>query len=267
MSGFVLTNSTMDRIHQELPKLDHLNVVKLTLTPDFISTKFKSKPESTVPIAAVCLQDAFDTLFAARYALGELYAHRIWYQEESENPNEVEAVFFSRFYAEDTALRLYSAGEHLANAIVFMLEISDQQLDKYKTHKTSQQSIVGSFLTTEKPNHPATKAVVKLAQLQEWNDTITYRNRLVHEQPPTIKGLGIVYKRSIRWKVSGSGREYRLEIGGGDEPEYSIDDLLGFIKPALFAFTDTMTTIVEYYIELLNQHGIQLKDGGLDIHL
>lgn len=161
-------------------------------------------------------------------------------EKGTEPANEMAAVFFGRFYADDTALRLYSAGEHLAEAIIFMLEISDQQLKKYKRPQRSQQSVVGHFLAEEEPHHPIMRAVLKLSQSKEWRDTNKYRNNWVHEQPPTVEGLGIVYKRVKRWQVAEGemGTKKRkissMVIGGGDEPEYSVADLLRFIQPALF---------------------------------
>ena len=83
---------------------------------------------------------------------------------------------------------------------------------------------------------------------------MTYRNKWVHEQPPTVAGMGIVYKRGKRWKPLPNGG-YTLGIGGGDEPEYSPEDLVGFIKPVIFKFTDTFTSVVEFYTGLLKDAG------------
>jgi hypothetical protein len=272
MSRFLLDDSTLSSISQDLPDLYSLQKTVLRLTPDILSMKFA--PESAVPVAAICLQDATNTLFEARYALQECFAHRIWYGEQSEPPNKFWAVFFGRFYADDTALRLYSAGEHLANAILFMLEISDQQLKKYKRPKRSQQSVIGHFLAKEEPHHPITRAVLKLSQSKEWQDTNKYRNYWVHEQPPTVEGLGTVYRRDEqRWQVAETeaGMAKRkissMVIGGGDEPEYSIADLLNFIKPALFLLTDTLTTVVQFYLELLKKRGITVDEHGPQVRL
>ena len=46
---------------------------------------------------------------------------RAWYLEK-ENPSA--AVWFSQYYAIDGIFRLYSAAEHLAQAIIFALEIN-----------------------------------------------------------------------------------------------------------------------------------------------
>ncbi len=118
MSRGLLDEVTLTSISHQLPPIEDLEKIVLRLSPDFISIKFK--PDSTIPIAAVCLQDTINTLAEAHYALHEVLAHKIWYLEKVEPKNEAAAVFFSRFYTDDIALRLYSAGEHLAEAIVDM---------------------------------------------------------------------------------------------------------------------------------------------------
>ena len=253
MSCGLLDEVTLTSISHQLPPIEDLEKIVLRLSPDFISIKFK--PDSTIPIAAVYLQDIINTLAEARYALHEVLAHKIWYLEKVEPKNEAAVVFFSRFYTDDIALRLYSAGEHLAEAIVDMFEISQQELAPYKKKRVSRQAIVGNYLRKEKPTHAVTIAVLSLADSNEWRDTIKYRDEWVHSQPPVVKGLGIVYKRGQRWKLSDSGKSYELGLGGGDEPKYSVDDLLKFIQPALSQFTETSNAVVQFYIGLLNNRG------------
>ena len=74
--------------------------------------------------------------------------------------------------------------------------------------------------------------------------------------------MGIVKKREKRWKLSPNGG-YTLGIGGGDEPEYSIEDLVGFIKPAMFQFKDTFTSVVRFYIGMLESG--ELKRGEVPL--
>jgi len=253
MSQYTLDEATLAGISQELPEVNQTQRTLLSLSPDFISVKFP--PESTIPISTICLRDAGHTLVEARYALHEALAHLIWFRERREPPSEIAAVFYCRFYADDTALRLYSAGEHLAKAIVFMLEINDQQLEGYRKRRSSQQSIVGHFLVQERPNHPITQAALELHESSAWQDTMKYRNNWVHKQPPTVKGLGTVYRRRSRWHTSETGGTY-VTLGGGDRPEYSVDDLLSFIRPALFHFADAWRAIVQFHIELLESWGI-----------
>src|SRR2546422_912961 len=121
MSRGKLDKETSARVEKELPNVLDVRTASLNLQPDLISMGFP--PGSTVPVATVCLQDATSALEEARYALLEALAHIVWYSEKCEPPNETLAVFFGKFYADDAALRMYAAGEHLANAIINMLEI------------------------------------------------------------------------------------------------------------------------------------------------
>jgi hypothetical protein len=261
MCRFLLDELTQLKVSQDLPEISSLTGTIAKLRPDFISINIH--PESNIPVAVVCLRDAVEALADARYALGECYEHIIWYREKIQPPNEEGAVVFGRFYADDIAFRLYSAGEHLANAIICMLEVDDQQLDPYRTGRTSQQAIVGNYLVREQPNNPVTVAVLKLVQSKEWQRAIEYRSKLVHDQPPTVKGLGEVYKRARRWQKTKSG--YGLGIGQGDAAEHSLEEILGFIKPALFLFIDALASITALYIESLKSKGITLSGDSLEI--
>jgi hypothetical protein len=263
MSRGILDGIDVERISQETPDLSELEGMVLSLTPDVLS--ISSPQDSDVPIASVCFNDALNTLQEARYALFEVFAHQVWYVEKKDPPDKMCAAFFGRFYADDAALRLYSAGEHLANGIIMMLEIADKDLKPYKDkgkqgkERVSQQLIVGNYLRKKKPIHPITQAVNKLvdSKEKEWYATINYRNRLVHEQPPTVKGLGIVYERKIRWEPLPTGKGHILR-GGGDKPEYSVNELVKFIKPAMFQFIDTFTSVIEFYIVLLKSRGVSI---------
>jgi len=269
MSRGILDESDAARIYPETPDLSELAEMVLSLTPDFLSSLFPHN--SHVPLASICFNDALHTLQEASYALSEIFAHRIWYLEKKDPPNEAAATFFGRFYAADAALRLYSSGEQfLVDAIKEMLEIGEKQLtpykaeikNRYKVNGVSQRNIskleiLSDFLTSQASDYTFTNAITNLTSLKEWETTIEYRNRWVHEQPPTVKGLGIVYKRGKRWKLSSKG-EYTLGIGGGDKPEYSVEDLVGFIKPSLFQYTETLISVVKFYVELLEAQGFTL---------
>jgi ribosomal protein S13 len=182
----------------------------------------------------------------------------VWHREKREPPNESDAVFFGKFYADDAALRMYAAGEHLANAIINMLEIK-KELQEFKKQKlakkknvVSRQAIVGNYLIENEPSHEITKAIVKLKESDEWQKTRKYRDDWVHGKPPLLKGMGIGYERRKRLKVTPNS--IGISIGGGDAPQYSVDDLLGFIKPALFLLTEAVTKTAEYYVDFLNKN-------------
>jgi len=267
MSRGILGQSDIERISKETPDLSALQDSVLRLSPDFLSLDYHLG--SRVPIASVCFRVVLDILTEARYALREVFAHRIWYLEKTDPPNEMAANFYGRFYADDAALRIYSAGEqYLVDAIKKMLGVKKRQLapfkkerkDKYKKEgkrprEISGLEIIADFLNVQETAYPFTEAITSLKDLEEWKTTVDYRNRWVHEQPPTVAGMGIVYKLGRRWKPLPDGR-YTLGIGGGDEPEYSPEDLVGFIKPAMFQFKDTFASVVEFYIEMLDSPGL-----------
>lgn len=253
MSRGRLDKETDARIEKELPNILDLQTVTLNFQPDFISMGFPAG--SVIPIAAVCLQDVTSTLQEVRYALLESLAHIIWYREKLETPNERLAVFFGRFYADDAALRLFTAREHLTEAVICMLELNNQDLEDYRKivkQRIDKLSLVGEGLRNKMPSHPIANAICGLVDSDVWSKTMKYRNEWVHNKPPIIKGMGIDYERRNRLQISDT--HIGISVGGGDEPRYSIDDLLGFIRPALFLLAETVTAIVEYYADFLNKN-------------
>ena len=243
-----IDKETYIQADQKLPDIDQLKEKILYLAPDVISINID--PDSYFPVAAACFRDIKITLAETRYALLESLAHKIWYREKTDPPNELNAVFFGRFYADDAALRLYSAAEHLAKAIVYILNIDDNII---KTNRSgSRFGTIRKILLQKKPKHPITRAIDALYKSKEWKSTVKYRDSWVHQQPPIIKGLGVVYERKRRWKRSEKDRT--LEIGGGgDKAQYSIDDVLGFICLSLSQFKDTLATVLGFYIAELNK--------------
>jgi hypothetical protein len=259
MSGFILNEKSIERVHAELPVIGELQRTIQCLMPDFISSQYD--PDSEIPVAAVCLNDSVETIFEIWHALHEYFSYRIECLENLEPPDEVSFAFYGRIYLDDTAMRLYSAAEHLANAVVCMLEISDAQLKNYENGRVSLQSKVGNFLVKEMATHSLTLCLSSLAKSSEWQKAIIYRNKVVHEQPPTISDSGIVYKRRKRWKLSTSGKSYELGIGGGDEAEYSLDQVLAFLQPSVYLFADALNSVTNYYISMLEKKGIKINTG------
>ena len=249
MSGGKLDKDAAGRIENELPRVLDVRMASLNLQPDIISIGFP--PGSDIPKAVACLQDATSMLEEARYALLEALAHIVWHREKRDPPNESDVVFFGKFYADDAALRMYAAGEHLANAIVSMLEIKSEvrEFKKQKLLKkksvTSKQAIVGNYLIENRPGDKVTKAVLKLKESGEWEKTRKYRDNWVHNKPPIIKGMGIGYERRNRLVVTTNS--VRVSVGGSVAPQYSIDDLLSFMKPALLVLTGSVSEVVKHY--------------------
>ncbi len=258
MSRGLLGKKILKEIANQLPDIKQLNIDILSY--DVTSVSFRFPPESTVPVASVCLWDAFDVLADANHAWHELLAHRAWYLEKRETPLEGTAIRFTRFYADDIALRLYATGEHLANAIICMMEIKREGLKPYKEKYGSSLRNVWEYLKKEEPTHAITEAVKKLAQAKEWRDTISYRNEWVHGKPPIIKGLGIQFERKKRWEIS--DKHIGMSFGGGDEPKYSDEDLINIVRPALFVFVEALTDVTAWYGRLAESRSNVLGSFG-----
>jgi hypothetical protein len=250
MTNGILDRQTLDEILTRVPSLDGFFDRVLLLSPDFISISFP--PASVVPKAAVCLNDTLHMLADVRYALLEAHSHGIWYRRKGGINNERTATWMERFYTEDAAFRLYAAGEHLAAAITCMMELTEADLRAYRKNRVSKQAVVGQYLLKERPNLALTKTVVKLANASEWKSAMDYRANLVHEQPPTIHGLGIVYKRETRWA---DDDKTLLICGGGDKPDFKTDEVIKFMTTALELLIETFTVSLADYEEKLREAG------------
>jgi hypothetical protein len=98
-----------------------------------------------------------------------------------------------------------------------------------------------------------------------WTDTMSYRGRLVHEQPPLVGGLGIVHRRQRRWRKTEDGGRY-LAFGGGDPPEFDSAALMVTCGTALRALLTVWDDALSAFMQVLGQKGgIALKAGTLCI--
>jgi len=247
-----LDQKTIDGILSQVPSLEGLFDRVLRLSPDFISIKFPSA--SMVPIAAVCLNDTLHMLADLRYGVLEAHYHGIWYRRKGGIDNERTAVWMERFYTDDAAFRLYAAAEHLAEAITGMMELSEADLGAYRKNRTSRQAVVGQYLVHEQSNHALGQAVATLAKALDWKTAMDYRADLVHEQPPTIHGLGIVYKRKTRWRIASDGKTEVL-IGGSDAPDFRTDEIIKSMTRALELLIETFKVCLAFYEDKLRQAG------------
>ena len=254
MSRGQLDKSDWERINGSLPNLGYIRNTIGSLTPEILSFLFH--PNSYIPVASVCFKDVLASLNGAAHALSEAFAHQIWYLEKTNPPDELGAIYFRKYYLDDAALRLYSAGEHLADGILMMMEIDKSAL---KIKGSSKQIKLGNYLITQKSEHPVSRIVDELAHSTIWLQTLKYRNDWVHEQPPLITGLGIAYNRKIRWKTSPQGNGIAMN-GIGDIPEFSVEDLEAFIRPSAIIFHKVFLGIIKYYLELLKSYGFTVTD-------
>jgi hypothetical protein len=207
---------------------------------------------SALPLAGVCLNDTLSGITEARCALHEALACLVWYRERSPSkPNEPATVFTSRFYATAAASCLYASAERLADALIAMFGIDSSKLP---TSAVSRQAKVAEYLRTEKPGDPITAAVQSLGTSPDWVRSRELRDRWVHEQPPIVTGLGIQYRRRQQWirRIDEHGEAFDLlEWGGGDEPDYSIDEMVSIVHGTLRAFVCLFELVVKSYEQRL----------------
>ena len=259
----------MIEISRKVPNLEDLWGTLRILSPASISIKFD--PKSRVPIAAVCLNDCLSVIGEAAYALREAYAHEAWYKQESEKPNEATSNYFVMFYTDDAALRMYAASEHLATAIIEMLEIGKWSLRRYRKKGTSVSSTVGKYLLRRRPRHPVTAAIAALIGSDDWLKSMAYRDKWVHDQPALVSGFGLQWLRKPRWeeiKTSDDATGHRMLLGGrGDPPEYTVEELRAFVTRGLTQFVETLRNVTIFYISLLSTRGITLSGTTLKVKI
>jgi len=269
MSRHEISKVRLDEIIKKVPDLKPLwNKIKV-LNPDIISMKFGHL--SRVPHASVCLNDSLSALGEATYALRESFAHEVWYKEEAEYTNETTANYFIRYYADDVALRLYSASEHLANAIIDFLPIGKKSFLRHQKKLSSIQSTVGKYLMRQRPKLPISISISELVKNSAWTETITYRNNWVHSQPPLVSGLGVQWLRKTRWSEvikDGIVTGHRIDLGGlGDKPSYSPQQLRSIVAQALVAFLNTFECVSDFYIAVLVKNGIIIDGSKVSVKL
>jgi hypothetical protein len=148
---------------------------------------------------------------------------------------------------------MYAAAEDLANALIEMFELDREKIDQEGGKRVSLHTKVAAYLSKHLPAEAVTKAVCNLGGSDSWRKAMLWRNRWVHEQS-LVKGLGIVYNREKRFRsyTEADGKEVTvLAIGGGDMPDYSVDDVLAFTVPAFEGFLGTFDEVVTCYLGIL----------------
>ena len=248
-----LDQATLQKIAARLPDIRPLfRIVSWAPSVTSLTCMLTGDVNSPLPLAGVCLNDTLSGAAEARYALHEALACLAWYREKSPSkPNEPAAVFTSRFYATAAASCLYASGERLADALMAMF---DTDPSKLPTSPVSRQAKVAQYLRAEKPGDPITAAVQSLGTSPDWMKSRQLRDRWVHAQPPIVAGLGIQYRRRPQWikRIDGQGEPFNfLNFGGGDEPEYSIDEMVSFVGGALTAFVCVFELVVKTYEQRL----------------
>lgn len=222
----------------------------------------KAGPDKKLDVAAVCLRDASEVACDVAYALGQAFASLVWFREEHPKaPLETEARVLGKFYTDDAALRLYATAEHIANFILAFLGIEKSVLEPYEEKNASRAHVVGKYLISEMPTHAITLAIKDLLSEETWGRVMHYRNIWVHEQPPLIEGVGIVYERKERWTKTEFGYA-GAGIGYGDKPQYTVDHLLEMVCSASHALMKVLEKLTNILFACLRVMGIEIDESG-----
>ena len=247
------------RIFDLQRKILQPNIDLLLASAVHVSFKNQKNPETKIDIAAVCLRDSVDVACDVIYALRRANENLIWYRKQHPDaPLEMEACRFAKFYVDDVALRLYASGEHIANFIIFFLDIPEADIKVHKKSNTSISSAVGKYLNISSNNHNISKHINALLKGESWLRTMEYRNHWVHEQPPLMEGQGIVYERNGRLKKTEKG--YSVGITLGDKPKYTIDSLLSMVTNATNDFVCLLESLVAVWFNHIDSLVIKIKE-------
>lgn len=231
-----LDKKTMNEINEKLPEFRHIEVVTTTM---------------------VYFKNTNDMLYLSRFSLNEYYRNKIWYFEKRNPPNIKAGLVLCQYYLDNIALRLYAAGEFLANGIVSMLDIKKDELKEFKKGNNgkkywSRQRKIGQYLREKKPNHEITQYLKILMDGDEnpWIKTMKYRNEWVHKQPPSLEGLGScleIKNKKIYSPLKGNTIDADIVITG--KPNYKLKDIFTFVNDGFSNFVKTFYKIYDYYKE------------------
>jgi hypothetical protein len=252
-----IDETTAQEIEASLPKVLDLTHRALTLSPDIVSMVLG--PETSIPIAAPCLEDACHVLSEARYALLQAQTCLVWYGKRGLENDEMSAAWHAKFYTTAAASCLYAAGEDVANSLLEMFEIGHQQLEGPSMKNVSLQTRVAKYLAENMPTDPITLSIHALGKSDSWAKTMLWRNRWVHEQS-LVAGLGPTFDRKNRWAtVQSAGRtRHVLRLGAGDKAEYSVDDVLRFVMAAFTEFVPVLEGSLSRFEDILRSAGMDI---------
>ena len=118
-----IPSARMEQIHLGLAYPMKLQQILPFLVDPLVTLMKPSKMKATIR-----LSDGWHVLNQARIGLVEAEACKVYYEEIE--PNRIEAIFWSRYYLDDAALRLHSSCEHLLRSIdhYWTLRVSNKGL-------------------------------------------------------------------------------------------------------------------------------------------
>lgn len=250
-----LTDDKRKQIEQTIPQID--SRLLLAVFPGFITSMHDLLNEAKLGVAIECLSDARKRFSLVQTGLFEAQACLTWYRELTPDaPLDLQAVTSCKFYLDYVTLLLYATAEDISFFILYFLDLeailrvfleeptTKQQMAKKRI--SSHAGKIGYFLAQRMRDHPITAAILLLHKNPDWKTAIDYRNTWVHDKPPIIAGLGIEFSRH-KHVVTGDDGNRTLYVGGGTDPQFTVEQLLTTILSAAHALADTLshiTTIV-----------------------
>lgn len=247
-----ISESKLREISTKLPVLK-ASFLSATF-PDFAVILDDIAKGTSLELALICLNDAYTRCGYCNLALHEAFASLTWYREESpQAPQEFEAVFAGKFYADYIPLILYAGGEDIADFIMYLLDMeADMQnfLDRPEIQKvledkrlSSNAGKVGLYMNSKHPGHEITRIISELRKNDDWQAAMRYRNAWVHEKSPIVDGLGIQFERKSQKELVAGW--WRFPVGAGSKPKYDIDQLIELSYKATQAFATALNALVD----------------------
>lgn len=245
------------QIDKTIPSID--SRLFLATVPGMIIGMHDLLNEAKLGVAIECLNDAQKRFFLVQSALFEAQACLIWYREVVPSaPLDFQAVMACKFYLDYVTLLLYATAEDISFFILYFLDL-EESLRAFLEELTTKRQItkkrifsnagkVGFFLANRKSDHPLTSTIMQLHRNRDWKMALDYRNTWVHDKPPIVAGLGIEFSRHKHLVIGDDGRKW-LAIGGGTDPQFTIEQLLATVLSATQALADALSQITTIVIE------------------
>jgi hypothetical protein len=160
------------------------------LMPASLATaEVAARGDKKIESALLRLWDCWELLNEARYALLEADASRVWYDEVREPPDRTTAIYFSRYYLEDAALRAYAGCERMLRSIPEYWRVPQPKGSK-RARGIPLLTTTIRRLSAWRLSHPVLLWLKGLDENPEWRQCMQIRKDWVHGQRPNIVGLG-----------------------------------------------------------------------------
>jgi hypothetical protein len=169
-----------------------------------------------------------------------------------------------RFFLEDAAMRLYSAAEHLAEAIASYAELDPREVKA--APKTSQWVKVAYVLKAHASHQTFRESMLTLRRVPAWKRCVSYRNAVVHQQPPLLGGSGLAWRRRNPWQQNADG-SWTMVVRTSDPPQEHFPGLHDAVVDSTAELVDRLGLIWDAYWERLASRGVRNTPSGVSIPL